>query len=366
MFAYNEFTDRILVMRSLPGYENRPVPRQLSDHDEAALVSWLNWHGLSPNVSTVGMFIREIAFRAGFDPLRAWLTSLKWDGKPRIDRWLTYYAGAENTDYNRMVGRKFLISAAARGLSPGCKVDTMLVLEGAQSIGKSTLAFRLFGADYFSDQVGDVTSKDSAERIQGCWCVEVAEMDKFSRVEANAVKSFLSHREDRYRPAYGRNTVVRPRRCVFLGTINPDGRGYLKDKTGNRRFWPVAVSSVDLDAIEADREQLWAEAVAAWTNREPWWLSAEEEAIAAPEQDARRDDDVWEPRVRQWLDDREPAMLVVRFTSADCLAGLGLDAPRQGLSEKYRIATILKSMGCEVRNNQDGIRGRFWVYRRGQ
>ncbi len=365
MFIYNRFTDKIIVTRGLPEDTRADYPRMLADADEAALTAWLNWHGIGPARGMVGDYIREVSFRHSFDPLQDWISALRWDGKPRIDRWLTYYAAAEDTPYIRMVGRKFLVSAAARALQPGCKVDTMLVLEGRQGIGKSTLAHSLFGEEFFSDQVGDVTSKDSAERIQGVWCVEIPEMDKFSRVEANAVKSYLSHRDDRYRPAYGRNAIIRPRRCVFLGTINPDGVGYLRDSTGNRRFWPVAVESVDLAGLAADRDQIWAEAVAAYRHKEEWWLSGEEEEVAKPEQDARHDEDVWEPRIAQWIEDRDPSSPTVRFTLGECLAGIGVDTPRQGGTEEKRARKILRALGCEPKNNQDGYKGRrFWRFDR--
>jgi len=367
MFSYNSFTDRVMVNRPLPGYERDTFPRAVNDQDEAALWAWLNWHKISPSLATVGVFMREVAFRAAYDPLSDYLTSLKWDGKDRISNWLTYYAAAEDNEYTRMVGRKFLIGAAARALDPGCKVDTMLIAEGPQRLGKSTMPRALFGAEFFSDQIGDITSKDGAERIQGTWCVEIAEMDKFSRVEANAIKSFMSQRDDRYRAAYARNTVTRPRRCVFFGTINPDGVGYLKDSTGNTRFWPVAVKHIDLEGIAADRDQIWAEAVAAYRGKERWWLSAEEEeAFAAPEQDARRDDDVWEPRILDWLKSRDPTAPRIVFTSADCLVGIGVDAPRQGHREKIRVAKILKMFGCEPGNAVNGVPGRSWEYRRGK
>ena len=290
-----------------------------------------------------------------------WMGSLKWDGKKRIDTWLTYYAGAADSEYTRTVGRKFLISSVARGLDPGCKCDTMLVLEGPQGLKKSSLVRVLAGDEWFSDQVGDVTNKDSSQLIQGVWIMEIPEMDKFSRAEANAVKDFLTRRFDRYRPPYGRNVVRRERRCVFFGTINPDGTGYLKDTTGNRRYWPVVVSSIDVDGVAADREQMWAEAKAAYDGGEQWWLTDEENALAESEQEARRDDDPWEAPVREYLDDPVRKHERRGFTNSDILwNALKLELPKQQKKEKDRVARILKMLGFVKRNNSNGIRGRSW------
>lgn len=304
-------------------------------------------------------YLRSVAFRNSFDPLEEYISSLTWDGKTRIDNWLTYYAGADSSEYTQMVGRKFLISAVARALRPGCKVDTMLILEGRQSIGKSTLPYTLFGAEFFSDQVGDVRSKDSAERIQGIWCVEIPEMDKFSRVETNAVKSFLSQRDDRYRAAYAHNTATRLRRCVFFGTINPDGAGYLRDTTGNRRFWPVAVTSVDNEGLAADRDQIWAEARTAFLSKEPWWLTRDEERLATPEQDARQQEMVLEPKIAEWIASRDPVSPLVTFTMHDCLAGIGIETSKMDMFAN-KVGPVLKKLGCVHRNNK----GRYWEFDR--
>jgi predicted P-loop ATPase len=305
--------------------------------------------------------MRHVAFANPRNPIFEWATSLKWDGKTRIDTWLTYYAGVEDTPYSRLVGRRFLISAMARLLDPGCKVDSMLILEGPQGKGKSAMVRALAGDEWFSDQVGEVTNKDSSQLIQGIWIMEIPEMDKFNRAEANAVKDFLTRTFDRYRPPYGRNVVRRERRCVFFGTINPDGVGYLKDTTGNRRYWPVEVTTIDLAGLAADREQLWAEARGAFLQGERWWIEDDEEAaVVSGEQDARRDDDIWEPKVMTWLKEPERALHPF-FTSADVLwQALSVSHKDQGQKEKIRVAKILHMMKCVAKNNQNGISGRSW------
>lgn len=366
MFRYNAFADRMIVTRALPGEKPDGYPRELADHDETFLAAWLSWHGLTPTISIVASIIREIAHRNTFDPLRDYVEDLKWDGEPRIDRWLATYAGADLTPYTQLIGAKFLISGIARAVEPGSKVDTMMIWDGPQGIKKSAGVRALAGAEFYSDQVGDVRSKEGAELVQGCWLIEIPEMDKLSQADANAVKAFLSRISDRYRPAYARNTVSRPRRCAFFGTINPDGAGYLRDTTGNRRFWPVAVTRIDVDGIERDRDQLWAEALDRYKAHEEWWIADADAHLVMPEQEARRDDDVWEPRVREWLEEKvaeRPSGFV--FTSSQCLReAIGMDLARQGLKEKQRVARILKQCGCRDRNNVAKIRGRSWLYER--
>jgi len=359
MFRHNTFTDRVEVHRGLPGYETGNYPRELNDHDEVAMAAWLNNRGLSGTISTVASVIREIAYRAQYDPLRDYLLNLTWDGERRLDTWLTKYCGSPDSAYTRIVGRKFMISAAARALQPGCKCDAMMILEGKQAIGKSTLGFVMAGPGWFTDQVGDVTSKDSSERLQGAWIVEIPEMDKFNRAEANAVKDFLSRREDRYRPAYGRNVVNRPRRCVFLGTINPDGSGYLRDTTGNRRFWPVECNGrINVPLLESKRDQLWAEAVIAFQDGEEWWIHESDEDLISKEQDTRRDEDIWEPVIDKWLDD---PLTPEYFTTHACLfEAVSVPVAHQTHQQKIRLSKILQVLGCVKAMNTGGIRGRCW------
>lgn len=370
LFWYNSFADEIMVEGPLPGdMAVGKYPRSLADQDETALACWLNAAGLSPSISMTAATLREAAFLNSRDPFLEWAGGLKWDGRRRIDTWLTYYGGAEDNEYTRLVGRRFLMSAMARGLDPGCKVDTMMILEGPQGLKKSTLVKVLCGNDWFSDQVGEIHGKDASQAVQGIWIMEIPEMDKFQKAEANAVKAFLSRLFDRYRPPYGRNFVRRERRCVFFGTINPDGAGYFTDKTGARRFLPVQVVSIDIDGLIADRDQLWAEAKAAYESGERYWIDTDEKHIVEPEQEKRRDEDVWETRILDWLDDRNYGWKVdanrawKAFTSGDVMwLCLNIDLKSQKQADKKRVATILKMFGCEQVQHKNGIKGRSWEY----
>jgi putative DNA primase/helicase len=230
-----------------------------------------------------------------FDPICDYLDKLKWDGEPRLDPWLIIYCGAEDTKLNRAFGRKTLIAAVRRARKPGCKFDHMLILEGKQRAGKSSLWKILAGGDdNFSDQaILHENSQKQQENLAGRWIYEIAELKDIYRTDVETLKSFLSRTNDRGRAAYGRYVKEQPRRGIIVGTTN--SAEYLRDATGGSRFWPVAVSdTIDLEAIERDRDQLWAEAAHYEATGESLIIPQELWGVAAVAQDARMLRDPWE------------------------------------------------------------------------
>jgi putative DNA primase/helicase len=178
----------------------------------------------------------------------------------------------------------------------------MPVLEGEQGTGKSTALRYLFGDRFFIDHLPDFHSKDSFQQLQGAWCVEVAELSALTKADVKDVKQFLSRLVDKFRPPFGRLPIQVPRRSVFWGTVNPEEGGYLRDPTGARRFWPIETTVIDTDAILRDRDQLWAEAVAAFIAGEKWHLDDDDDiADAKAEQAKRREVHPWEPVLEAWL-----------------------------------------------------------------
>jgi predicted P-loop ATPase len=325
--------------------------RPLRDDDVTAIQVHLQRHGLpllgkDPTHSAVDLRARERSFH----PARNYLSALKWDKQPRLDSWLTDYLGVEATPYTEAVGRMFLVGMAARIFKPGCAMDYMLVLEGAQGTLKST-ACRVLGGEWFSDHLPDVTSKDASQHLRGKWLIEVAEMHAFTRPEAAQLKAFITRPTERYRPSYGRKEVIEPRQCVFVGTTNK--REYLRDETGGRRFWPVVTGKIDIEALKRDRDQLFAEAVALYRKGERWWPDREFEAehIAA-EQEARYEVDAWEEIITAWLEGR--TRVSVSEVARDAL---GFDRCRIGTADQRRLAAILERLGW--RRGKDW-RGRFY------
>lgn len=243
------------------------------------------------------------------DPVREYLESLKWDGVARLDTMFIDYLGAQDNAYTRAVTRKALVAAVARTFVPGIKFDCMTILTGRTGIGKSTV-LRKLGRDWFNDSLQSFEGKDSRELIQGAWIVEVAELGYMSKTETNQIKQFLSQQDDIFRAAYGKNTENHPRRCVFFGTSND--YDYLKDRTGNRRFWPLDVgvcapkSNVFTELTAAVVDQIWAEAVAWYRLGETLYLSGEAEKTAVWVQEDHTEQSPGDGVVQEYLNQMVP------------------------------------------------------------
>jgi predicted P-loop ATPase len=287
LLRFDAFALQIQFVHS-PPWRDVEVFERWADHDDVEGLVWLQDQGIPyRSVNGVRGCITVVARENTIHPVREYLDGLTWDDASRLDSWLTTHLGATgDARYLSAVGRAFLISAVARVYVPGVKADHMLVLEGIQGGRKSTIAEKLaVRDDWFADSIGNVRDKDTAMQLAGRWLVEFAELEAMRKSEVTAMKAFVSRRIDKYRPPYGRTVVDVPRQCVFLGTTNESV--YLKDQTGNRRYWPVRCGKVDIGAIERDRDQLWAEAVRAFRVGEQWWLSDEIAALAAQEQAER-------------------------------------------------------------------------------
>ena len=310
-----------------------------------------------------------VASRNLYHPVKEYLESLTWDGVSRIDTWLSTYCQVLSTDYTDSVGAKVLIGALARIYQPGCKFDYTLVLEGSQGIGKSTVC-ALLGKGWYGSPSLDITNKDTVDQIRSKWIVELAEMETASRAETQALKAFLTRQTDRVRMAYARNAQEFPRTCIFIGTINPDkANGYLKDTTGNRRFWPVfCTGAIAFDDLAKDVDQLWAEAKVRYECGEDK-LYLDSDNLATEASDAvneRVTSDPWEPIITHWLDselDPETNLRIERVTVAEiyehCLHG---SLVKLNKLDQMRISRILIDHGFSLgRVTYNGVRSRGYI-----
>lgn len=257
--------------------------------------------GLFPRAAHVREVLRQVAMKNTYDPLRDYLEGLVWDGVPRADTMLERFFGAQgDSEHLRTISRKWLISAVARALRPGCKVDTVLILEGPQGLRKSS-AFRVLAGEWFCDAPINVRDKDSASLAGRNWQIELAEVTTLRAADAEELKAFVSRSEDTYRPPYGRVIVKTPRRCVLVGTTN--SAEYLRsDPSGYRRWWPVRCTRIDIEGLKEAKAQLWAEAVVRFKNGEPWWLSEEEAPLAESHaQDRSESNGGPDDAILQWL-----------------------------------------------------------------
>lgn len=297
-----------------------------------------------------------------YHPIRDDLTRVRHDGKLRLDSWLVRHAGAENSPYVRAVGRKFLIQMVARVMQPGCKADHTLVLSGLQGQNKSTACRVLAGADYFSDTLPSITGDktDAIRHLQGKWLVELAELAPSRKSEAEDLKAFLSGAVDRGRMPYARFDQSFPRQCVFVGTTNEDQ--FLRDATGGRRFWPVAVSRViEIQALAAERDQLLAEATAAYHAGEALWLDRAFEAQhARPMQEAAFVSDGWGDAMAEWLDKMEDdfdgtAKRRAEVIVSDVLIGaLGMTCAQQTMAVQKRAGNVMRRLGWTKAHTMGG------------
>lgn len=370
VLGYNEFTGGYVVLRQPPSPVTATPGSELEDRFDTEAVRWLERRGLMVKPDLVRRVIDLIARNNSYHPVRDYLNSLPaWDGTPRIGSWLIDYCGMESGDanpnkYAMVVGEKFLISAVARVLEPGCKADHILVLEGEQGIGKSSAA-RILAGEWFTDQLGEVGSKDAAMQLRGVWIVELSELGTLGRSETAREKAFISQQSERFRLPYGHRLVHLPRQCVFIATTNLDT--WLKDETGGRRFWPVQCRRIDLTALQRDRDQLWAEGLARYRSGVTWWLEdAEVIETAIEEQRGRYFEDVWQDKVIQHAEEESALPAYAPRGSAsvpEILRRLGFETAKQDQAGANRVARCLKAGGWKRVNV--GPRGaRQWRYRK--
>ena len=350
-----------------------------SDREDTLAAAWLQQQGIAVSAMVAGQAVEAVARDRPFHPLRDHLDGLVWDRTPRLDSWVLRYLGVADTPYARAVGKRWLISAAARIFQPGCKADCVLILEGPQGIRKSS-ALKALSEPWFTDRLSDLGSKDAAMETRGVWVIEIAELDTMSRAEVGTIKAFISRTHDRFRPPYGKRLVDLPRQCVFAGSVNPEG-GYLKDATGGRRFWPIRCGAIDLEALARDRDQLWAEAVARYRAGEPWWLETRNlTELAEEEQLDRYQGDAWDDPIRdyllnehEWIANGYDERVRRQRTRAEPLRdvslaevlehALGIEKGRWTQADQNRVARCLISMGFQRLRMRRPDRSREWRYR---
>lgn len=307
--ALDEFANRGMVLGPLP-WNSEDGKRFWTDVDDAELARYLEIGFGITGLEKIDKALVIVSFKNKFNDVKTYIESQKWDGKKRIDTLLHDYLGTEQNVYTADVMRKSLAAAVGRAIDGSIKYDYIPILVGAQGIGKSTFVAKL-GGDWFSDSLTNFEGKEAAEMVQGTWINELAELAGFNRSETNAIKQFVSKQHDIYREAYGKRTNKYPRRCVFFGTTNEDT--FLRDATGNRRFWPVTCGVVeptksifdDLDKGEVG--QIWAEAAFLYKFGEPLYLTGESEKLAAGAQESHREDNAKKGIIQEFLEKEIPA-----------------------------------------------------------
>jgi len=338
--------------------------RLTDDHVTVLQIGIEKTYDLQFSADQVNAVVNQTAKSRTYHPVHRYLTRIRWDGVERIDRYLVDYIGAKDTPLHRAMSRRWFVSCVARAMARGqkpVKVDTVLILAGPQGARKSTSFRTLAGSEWFSDTALDLRNKDSFQTIRGTWIYELAELAATRPRDAETVKAFLSAETDRYRPPYARNPVESHRQVIFVGTTNE--ASFLSDPTGARRFWPVTVGAIDLEAIKRDRSMLWAEAVAAWKAGERWWLLPEEDAELLGAQERYRHEDPWQAAIEAWMEEppnRTEAAAGLRIADV-LLKILDVDTDKQGKHHEMRVGGVLQSMGWQKRQrSRDGVRAWTW------
>ena len=297
------------------------------------------------------------------DPLVEWLHALEWDGTHRAEHMLRDGFGAADCQLNRAYALCWMVGAVARAYRPGCKLDSCLILIGAQGIGKSSGLCDLVGDEWFSDtelNLAGFSQKDAMMAIGRPWVHEFAELSTLRAGRGERIKAFLSSRVDEYRPSHAREVVRRPRRCCFVGTSND--RDVLSDPTGSRRFWPVEVAKVNRKWIQENRSQLWAEAATLYRKGAQWWLPDVVESTRSDEAERYFERDAWHEKIEDYMErhntpDRVPMSDVMDY-------GLKLDSSQQNKGTTRRIAAVLRALGYEKRRGRNvpgKTRPTFWA-----
>jgi predicted P-loop ATPase len=356
VLAHDEFARETMLMAPAPWAGGDEIPRPWTSHDDLLAANWLQQEGIGVTPAVTQQAVEAVARDRSYHPVADYLDGLKHDEDPRLVTWLTDYMGVADTAYHREVGRIIMVSAVARIYKPGCKADTVPIFEGLQGAKKST-AMRILFDPWFTDDLAELGSKDAALQTRGVWGIEIGELDAMSRSEVSKVKAFVSRTKDRYRPPYGSRVIEVPRSCTFWGTTNQDH--YLKDETGNRRYFPVTVGKIDIENLREDRDQLWAEAVEAYRSGAEWWITDSQlQADAQRQQSARYAGDPWDGVISRFTASRNE--VTVTEVLRDCLH---LEMSRWGQAEQNRVARSLKSMGWERKQRRTGDE-RDWIYRR--
>lgn len=355
---FDRFSDRTVV--AMKGDK----PKYLSDKEIARLHShFAHNYGIETTDRKLVDSITVVADQNAYHPIIEYLDALpEWDGTPRLDTWLSQVTSTENTEYKRAIGKRVVQAMVERVMDPGCKFDTVMVLEGAQGRKKSTLVEALAGGEEFYIELeGDLSSVDTLLKIRGKWVVELGELNSVKGAAVLKTKTFISRKSDSYRDPYGRMNDDHPRQCVLVGTTND--QAYLRDPTGNRRWWPVETNgTVDVAWLQANRDQMFAEALHLRAQGPVMlWLSSELEAEAIKVRESRFESDVWEDRIEEYLrtpveiygNEDEPPKRVQRtiVQLQEILQRLDVPEGQQDRKKQYRIEEILTRLGWHKDEN---------------
>ncbi|MDE1867093.1 MAG: bifunctional DNA primase/polymerase [Thaumarchaeota archaeon] len=363
LLRFNEFSLNIEFTRPAPWHNSRRLA-VWDEHDAIRCKHFISNHWkFEPPTAIIHEAALKAAMDSAYHPVKDYFLSLTWDGHKRVHRWMHDYLGVDDNEYTRAVGVKTLVACVNRIFQPGCKFDYITVLEGRQDTGKSTAWKVMASKDWFGDTPIDITKEWSILKTLGKLMYEWAEMETFRKATNQAMKAFLSSDTDTVRLPYARVAKPIPRQGIFVGTFNPEADkdiGWLHDTTGNRRYWIVETSvaaPINVHALGAIRDQLWAEAVQMYQDGIPiYFEDAKIKAMAELEQAARLGKDSWYDPIKSWLDaegNRSRPVFTGDEIFKDCLGGNLMQYRRP---EMTRIARVMMELGWRKGTHYHTIR----------
>jgi putative DNA primase/helicase len=394
VLLYDEFSERIVKTRRVPttvALDRAPGTQGpwVDEDTEAARVWFQAVERMTITASDFAAGLLHASKQNSRHPVRTYLNEWKprWDHKKRVETVLIDYFGVEDTPYTRGVTRCWFISAVARVMEPGCQADYALILESPQGWGKSRALRHLMPSgkgSWFSETGIILGNKDSYQNLHGIWIYCLDEMASVHGAEVRTMKNFLTSPDDRYRPSYGHYPQNFARQNVFICTVNPEAGGYFADRTGNRRFWPVTVTKVDVEGLTKVRDQIWAEARVLYDKKMPsaqrpaktrWWPDAGLMALCAEEQKKRLHVEPWTDIIDSWIKAGGPMRNEMGeftqqrvntargITTAEVLQhALGINPGQMNLGASIRAARTLRDMGFgfSQQETHGGVRDRYY------
>jgi putative DNA primase/helicase len=389
---YNEFSEQIIKSRSVPvvsGLDrgsSKPGP-WIDEDTEAGRIWFQAVEHMKLSTVDFASALVHASRQNRKHPVREFLNTTKWDGSKRIDTVLIDYFGVEDTPYARGVSRCWFISAVARIMEPGCQADYALILEGPQGLGKSRALRHLMPlgkGSWFSETGIVIGNKDSYQNIHGVWIYCLDEMASVHVADVRTMKNFLTSPDDRYRPPFGHVPQNFLRQNIFACTINPEAGGYFADRTGNRRYWPVQCTKLDVEGLVKVRDQIWAEARAVYNKPMPsaqrpvasrWWPDAKLTALCVEEQKKRLHIEPWVEVIDAWVKsgchmrDEDGHFVDQRVNYARGLStsevlqhALGVNPSQMSVGPAMRVARALKELGFgySQQETHGGVRDRYY------
>jgi predicted P-loop ATPase len=360
LLSYNEFANKICFTRKAEWHKS--YHQYWKDQDVYECRKWLDQRrSIAFSKQTMEDAAMQVSLTYKFHPVRDWINSLRWDGEARLDRMLIDYAGSPDTPYVREVSKNTIIAAVARVYQPGCQHDSILVLEGKQGTGKTSFV-RILGGEYYADIKIDLNNLErTVQYMQGRWILEASELEFMKRNEAQAIKRFITVKHDIARFAYAHYDQEYPRQSIFIGTVNPDnGEGYLSDTEGNRRYWPVSTFKIDLQGLERDRDQLFAEAYHRYKQGEKWEIKDPKLIkIANEEVLLRVSRDSWQEVLQIWLTQENLPELTGQNIASSAFSLKGREYDKIASN---RIGKCMRNLGFERQKKRLGPRDAIYVW----